>query len=725
MVGRMAVLVNVGSQDHATRLRLMAWASLALLTVWAVATSLMDLDPVQRVILADVPTYLMPHAVAVVLLAVLTLDTLGTVLEHRFWGLLLLAVIPVLVAESYWSLYVIVVDSRGPLGSVSVRVLHSVAQVLMFILLFRMTRFGALPLLNRVRFHIDVLSALAVLWPVLYLGWTLQLIGPLDSGGSMVAGVSAIYPLFGLMAVVVTSTVVFASRGARAPWERIVALSLMVYGFNLILNPLLNALALRGDERGFAWLTTLGGFAAALLCVGVTYRLTPGAESVIMRDWELPTAIEPRALRYFPVVVAGSLVPLGILSLSRAGTPSGVPLQYATVFVAVLMALRSLIAAVERARTRAMAILDPETGAFDRRLLADRLDELVDDASESGRPLSVVVFDISDFVRLAAFGPARRRTGRDLVEVIRSQSRSPADVFKIGEDRYAVLLDGEAPGDAASFALRVWLAAGSDRAPELPDISMGIGAGIASFPMHALTPDGLLAAAELAVAAARAMEGEPVAVYDDSVEMLEPDERYARERMRLLRSTVRALAEAVDARDPATKDHSVNVSELATALAQVLDLSDRQVQIVGLGALMHDVGKIGVRDEILLRPGPLSPEERAEIEEHTLLGERILAPAMLDDILPLVRWHHERWDGSGYPDRLTGEEIPIEARILAVCDAFETLTTGRPYRAALSIAEALEEIEACAGAQFDPAVTAAFARMVRGLAGERVVTASP
>ncbi len=701
--------------DGQARARLTAWIAFACVVLWQLVALIVDLDPVGRVWLVDVPAYLLPMAVAVVLVARLALGSLGSGLEHRFWGLLLLALLPLLIAESYWSVYVVTVDSRGPIDSRFVLAMHLLGEALFLALVLRMARYAAQSVIARMRFYIDVASVLVVLWPIVYLTWTLPMIG--KSGGHAIASLGAIYPLVGGLVIIETFAVAFSRRVRRAAWERIVAIALMLCGLGLVANPALNAMARAGDERGLELIAALGAVEVALLCVGIAYRVEGSPDESGFELWELPEPLEPRRLRHLPVAISLSLVPLGVLAVTHADTAAGGPLLYANVALAVLLALRSLIAAIERARARALAVTDPETGVFERGVLASRLQELTEDALDSGHPFSLVVFDVSDLANLAEARPGDGRVGRELVDVIRAQSEDNVDVYRLGEDRYAVLWEGVTTSDAASFALRVWLSFVKERPAELPDLSTGFAAGVAGFPMHAFDPDGVLAAAELAVNIARGREEEPVAVYDDSVEVLSADERRTRERMRALRSTVRALAEAVDARDPATRDHSANVAELATALAQMLDLSDRQVQIIGLGALMHDVGKIGVHDHVLLKSGPLDEEERAEVEEHAVLGERILAPALLDDILPLVRWHHERWDGTGYPDGLMGAQIPIEARVLAVCDAFETLTTGRPYREALSTPDALAEIEACAGSQFDPDVAAAFVRMVEGLTG--------
>ncbi|MDZ4168534.1 MAG: HD domain-containing protein [Coriobacteriia bacterium] len=707
-------------------IRVLAWLTAGLLAGWRIAVLVFDWSPRVQIILGDVVSYVMPLGVTLVLLGIVAMKTLGTGREHRFWGLLWLAVAPVFVAEVYWTYYALTVDLAGPIQSQFVRALHIVGQAAMLALLVRMTRFGQLPPLVRVRFHLDILSALAVAWPVVYLVWTLPAFDGLPGGGSGMAGIAAVYPLFGLLMVAATVPILFSARTSRPRWERIVAGSLVVYGVSLILNPYFNLLALQGLDEGFALLSAVSGLALLILDVGVIYRLTsPEGGGLATAPWALPETTGNALLRYFPVVVAAMLVPLGALAVAFAGTPAGAPLFYANLVVAWLLALRSLIAAIERARARAADAVDAETGAFDARLLIPRLAELVERASEAGRSFCVVVFAVNDPIG-ATYDPGEgRAAGRELVGVVRSEAQGAVEIFRLGEDRIAVVLDGATPGDAATLALRAWVAVDRLLALDGARLGMTVSAGVACFPLHALSADKLLAAAEVAVAVARGSESEPVAVYDASAEVLPADERRLRERMRVLRSTVRALAEAVDARDPATRDHSVNVAELATALAQVLGLPDSQVQIVGLGALMHDVGKIGVRDEILLKPGPLDSLERAEIEEHPVLGERILAPALLDDILPIVRWHHERWDGEGYPDRLSGERIPVESRALAICDAFETLTSGRPYREAVSTEAALAEIEACAGSQFDPAMTAVFARLVRGLSGPRAATTSP
>ncbi len=188
---------------------------------------------------------------------------------------------------------------------------------------------------------------------------------------------------------------------------------------------------------------------------------------------------------------------------------------------------------------------------------------------------------------------------------------------------------------------------------------------------------------------------------------------------------VRGLAAAIEARDPGIQQHVDRVSQWAVRLAERLGCSESEVETIRWGAILHDVGKIGVPDEILFKAGPLTPEEYAIMERHLELGAQIVRrTGFLPEAVPLVRYHEERWDGrreGPYPGHfgLKGEEIPLGARIIAVVDAFDAMTTDRSYRLALSRKEALAELRSQAGHQFDPAIVEEFLRMLGEPGGER------
>jgi HD-GYP domain-containing protein (c-di-GMP phosphodiesterase class II)/putative methionine-R-sulfoxide reductase with GAF domain len=178
-------------------------------------------------------------------------------------------------------------------------------------------------------------------------------------------------------------------------------------------------------------------------------------------------------------------------------------------------------------------------------------------------------------------------------------------------------------------------------------------------------------------------------------------------------STVEALANALEANDEYTSSHARWITDLALKVGAELNLDQAALKRLELGALFHDIGKIGVPSTILTKAGPLTPDERAIVETHPLLGERILAPIeQLEEVRPIVRACHERWDGTGYPDHLSAEEIPIESRIIFACDAFHAMTTDRPYRKALAADEARRRLREGAGSQFDPRVVDACLRVL-------------
>ena len=168
---------------------------------------------------------------------------------------------------------------------------------------------------------------------------------------------------------------------------------------------------------------------------------------------------------------------------------------------------------------------------------------------------------------------------------------------------------------------------------------------------------------------------------------------------------IHALAAAVEARDPYTQAHTRRVAESARRIGRAMYLSTEEQEALYRGGMVHDVGKIGVPDEILLKPGALDHEERVRMNLHPLIGESIVAPLRSGiELRPMVRHHHEHYDGTGYPDRLASDEIPLLARILSVCDAYDALVSDRPYRDRVSPDEAIRILLAGAGRQWDPEV---------------------
>jgi putative nucleotidyltransferase with HDIG domain len=185
---------------------------------------------------------------------------------------------------------------------------------------------------------------------------------------------------------------------------------------------------------------------------------------------------------------------------------------------------------------------------------------------------------------------------------------------------------------------------------------------------------------------------------------------------RLFTGSIKALAQALEAKDEYTQGHSARVAKESVNIARYLSLSDAEVQRVWLAGYLHDIGKIGIRETVLNKPGKLDEEEWNLIQQHPVVAGKILGPIPeLSDIIDIIVHHHERYDGSGYPDGLDGSSIPLGARILSVADAYDALTSRRPYRDALASEEAHRILEAAAGTQFDPVIARAFLDLKRGV----------
>jgi len=173
--------------------------------------------------------------------------------------------------------------------------------------------------------------------------------------------------------------------------------------------------------------------------------------------------------------------------------------------------------------------------------------------------------------------------------------------------------------------------------------------------------------------------------------------------------SVKVLAEAIDAKDPYTRGHSDRVTRMTLKIAFQFGFAEDRLESLEYGALLHDIGKIGIKDEVLQKAGALNPEEYQYIQEHPLIGVKIVEGLdFFKDKIPMIRHHHEHFDGSGYPDGLLGEAIPLEARIIAVPDAFDAMTSARPHRGMMPLQDVLMELEKCKGTQFDPEVLEIF-----------------
>jgi len=209
------------------------------------------------------------------------------------------------------------------------------------------------------------------------------------------------------------------------------------------------------------------------------------------------------------------------------------------------------------------------------------------------------------------------------------------------------------------------------------------------------------------------MEDELEAYHKNLKKLVEEKTSELQQSMLILKKShldsVKVLAGAIDAKDPYTRGHSDRVRRMSMRIGMKMGFSDEKLENLVFGALLHDIGKIGIRDEVLQKKGQLTPEEYQYVQQHPLIGAKIVEGIdFFKDKIPLIRSHHEHFDGSGYPDGLIGAVIPLEARIIAVADSFDAMTSLRPHRRALPVQEVVDEMEKGKGSQFDPNIVEIF-----------------
>jgi diguanylate cyclase (GGDEF)-like protein len=381
------------------------------------------------------------------------------------------------------------------------------------------------------------------------------------------------------------------------------------------------------------------------------------------------------------LLVYGNVRPLGGLALVLA---AGGLVASVVRFGVTFRATRRLMETRRRE-----SVTDSLTGLANRRKLISDLERFFEDQPDSGE-CALVLFDLDGFKGYNdLFGhPAGdqllTRVGGNLEAVVQAWGSA----YRLGGDEFCIMIT---PGP---YDTRMIIAAAVAALSEQGNgFSIGASYGLVHLPHEASDQ-------------ARALQVADQRMY------AQKDSRRAspRQQMRDL------LLKLLDEREPDLHTHSNDVTELAGLVAQDFEMEERERDDLLRAAELHDVGKVAIPEGILSKPSSLNADEWAFMKRHTVIGERILnaAPAF-GNIARLVRASHERWDGGGYPDGLHGEEIPLGARIIAVCDAFDAMTTDRPYKNAAPIEEALAELRRCAGEQFDPAVVASFCRHMQAV----------
>jgi diguanylate cyclase (GGDEF)-like protein/putative nucleotidyltransferase with HDIG domain len=467
----------------------------------------------------------------------------------------------------------------------------------------------------------------------------------------------------------------------------------------------------------------------------------------------LPTSVSAIAL---PVTYAEHL--LGVLYVE-----SSEPCEFGEEEVLLLRTLADLFAgglnnALTFQKAQEQAITDGLTGVKTHRYLMEALSSEWKRSTRANRPFALVLMDldrfkfVNDFYGHLEGDVVLQRVGH----ILEQNCRRSDVVARYGGDEFVILMPETTVEQARQLAskLRGWVA--SD--PLLRDKNITASFGIAGFPVHGSTPQELIQVADSSMYLSKHQGGNSVSsaeeggpgdtkrwkkdvleaylgvtlkrlfstgpeAFDEVYRRLEQFTRSLAEQSggeaadtlpEAVVETVTSLALAIDAKDHYTQGHSQKVSAYAVVIAKALGMSEPEVEEIRLAALLHDIGKVGIPETILNKSGPLDAAEWETMKTHTELGAKILEPLQtMDKIRLMVRHHHEFYDGTGYPDRLEGEKIPYGARLIAIADAYDTITSERTYKKARTSEDAFRELERCAANQFDPKLVQLFVQTMR------------
>jgi diguanylate cyclase (GGDEF)-like protein/putative nucleotidyltransferase with HDIG domain len=447
--------------------------------------------------------------------------------------------------------------------------------------------------------------------------------------------------------------------GAAATLLQVAVTAAILFSVNLLL--VTAAIAASGSELGYAKL--VGSNTRSLV---LPFALMASTALMLVVLWQRT-----------PYLMAALVGPLAALSLYQRSTHRA------------LNAMR-------------LALTDPLTGLGNHRHFQERLQRELAHAEETGGVVSLCLLDIDDFKQIN--DRHGHPAGDRVLSQVSSRLRQGGEAFRLGGDEFALLLPAADGETAVTIAGAIVKRVREWNIGQVGTITMS--AGVATFPLDGRERDSLIRLADGALYLAKEHGKNQVRLAGGGPGLPEELHRGTDREARFRAAA--ALARAVDRRDAFTGSHSERVAAVSTAIAEQLRLPRAEVDLIRLAASLHDLGKLAVPEELLQKPAELTTAEWLVVRRHPEIGHRMLESLGVAPVADWVLHHHERWDGSGYPDGLAGEDIPLGSRIILVASAFDAMMFGRLYRRPLTREEACAEIERCSGTQFDPQVVRAF-----------------
>ena len=380
---------------------------------------------------------------------------------------------------------------------------------------------------------------------------------------------------------------------------------------------------------------------------------------------------------------------------------------------------------IENAQRYSQAIIrantDGLTGLYNHRHFHERFDQEIARGSRFGTTFSLIMLDVDLF---KAYNDIHGHLAgdeilREIAVCMRASIRNLDMAFRYGGEEFTIILPETRLDDAYKVAERIRKAIASKSSSKATPITASL--GIASWPIDGVMREEIISCADAALYRAKQTGRNRTCLSSDVMKPETPLIGIELEARSRAISIIYALAATVDAKDHYTYGHSKKVSDYAVVLTETLGLPQDKIDTMRAAGLLHDIGKVGIPDSILKKKGPLTDEEWGPVREHPKLGVEILRHVIdLVNCLPAILHHHEHYDGSGYPSGLKGDNIPIEARILSIADAYDAITSPRPYHKETPLQEALIELKRCAGTQFDPELIDAFCKIIERKPSKRL-----
>jgi|GEM_PF-403002 len=389
--------------------------------------------------------------------------------------------------------------------------------------------------------------------------------------------------------------------------------------------------------------------------------------------------------------------------------------RIAVIVAGIMVAYISEQARKNIKRLEALANIDAVTGLYNHRYFQTRLEEEIKRTDETKNTLGMLMIDLDNFKKYNdIYG---HKIGDELLskssKIFLSKTGEQDIVCRYGGDEFAILLPGANSERIISVIERIRKAFDKmmdmDEVFGLPD-KVTISAGYSIYPEFAKSKDELIMQADSALYRAKNMGRNNVQLYRDVFE----DIKYFFDNDEKLFAGLRAILGTVSAKDKYTLGHSERVMDYAVMIGKAMGLSDERIRLIKIAALLHDIGKVEIPESVLNKSGQLTDEDRYLLKKHPDYSVAILEPLApgIDNLIDSIKYHHERFDGSGYPSGIKGDNIPLEARILCVADSFDAMLSDRPYRKGMKLDEVIEELKNNSGTQFDPCAVQAFLSII-------------